>query len=335
MGCIEPRIGVLGAGAWGTALAALLSPAHETVLWCRDRDHALELRMRGENARYLPGVALPPRLGLTADLGAALAGVDVVIGAVPSAATGEVAAAAAAHVQPGATWVSATKGLDRDTHRRMTEVVRALLAPSVKVAALSGPSFAAEVAAGQPTAVVIACDDLAEARRLQALVSGATFRAYASRDVVGVELGGALKNVIAIAAGMLSGLSLGHDPLAALVTRGLHEISVLATTLGADPRTLAGLAGLGDLVLTCTGHLSRNRRLGELIARGRPVAEALDALGHVAEGVDTTSRAVALARAQGVEMPIAAAVDDVLLGRAAPADAIRRLMARQLKDEGQ
>lgn len=328
-----PRTAVLGAGAWGTALAVHVARLGRPVaLWCRSEEQAELLRASRRNERYLPGVELPGAVAVGSSL-SVLEEAELVLSAVPSGATADVVARAAPHVRPRVLWVSATKGLEPVTLRRMSEVARAGLPPATRVGALSGPSFAAEVCEGQPTAVVIAFEDLADAREAQAALSGPTFRAYASRDLVGVEMAGALKNVIAVAAGACTGLGLGHDPLAALVTRGLHEMSLLAVALGADPRTLYGLAGLGDLVLTCTGGPSRNRRLGVLVAEGLTLDAALARLGHVAEGADTTARALELARAHGIEMPIAAAVSDVLTGRLPVSEAIRGLMTRSLKDE--
>jgi glycerol-3-phosphate dehydrogenase (NAD(P)+) len=327
---------VLGAGSWGTALAILLgrgSGTTEVRLWCRDRAHAERLQADRANERYLPGAALPAPVRPVASLEEALDGAGLVVGAVPSSATAEVARLARPLIGEAGAWLSAAKGLEQGSHRRMSEVVHAELPELAAVAVLSGPSFAVEVAAGQPTAVVVACEDLEVARRLQAEISDETFRAYASHDVVGVELGGAIKNVIAIAAGLLTGLGLGHDPTAALVTRGLAEMSRLAAALGADPRTMSGLAGLGDLVLTCTGSLSRNRRLGEAVARGASVEEAAAALGQVAEGVETTRRVLAIADEHGLDVPITRAVDEVLFGGTAPAEAVRQLMRRDLKDE--
>ena len=327
-------IAVLGGGAWGTALAALLhARGHGVALWILEPDAAERVGRERENAAFLPGVPLADGLRVTSDLAEALSGVDVVVGVVPSGATREVAGKVAPLLPRGATWVSATKGMEHATRRRMSDVVREEIPDLAAFAVLSGPSFAVEVARGQPTAVVIASHDVATARRIQELVSGPTFRAYASTDVVGVELAGSLKNVIAIAAGMLSGLGLGHDPMAALITRGLHEMTSLACAFGAEPRTMFGLAGLGDLVLTCTGGPSRNRRLGEMIARGVPLDDALAHLGQVAEGVATTSTALALAGERGIELPITAAVDAVLSGRSAAADAMTALMSRSLKDE--
>lgn len=327
---------VLGAGSWGTALAILLgrgSGRPEVRLWCRSQEQAGALERERENRRYLPGAPLPEPVRPTTSLAEALEGAGLVVGAVPSKATSAVAREADPLLAEGAVWLSTAKGLEQGTQRRMSEVVAEAAPRLAAVAALSGPSFAAEVADGQPTAVAIACADPAIARELQEAVSDETFRAYTTSDLVGVELGGAVKNVIAIASGMLSGLGLGHDPTAALITRGLAEMTRLAVSLGAEPGTLAGLAGLGDLVLTCTGSLSRNRRLGEAVARGQDLEAATAGLGQVAEGVETTTRVLEIARDRGVEVPITEAVHDVLFGATPPAEAIRVLMRRDLKDE--
>ena len=328
---------VLGAGSWGTALAVLLARtpgASEVRLWCRSAESAASLETERENSRYLPGVRLPDPVRPVTSLAEALDGARLVVGAVPSMATGALASEAVPYLHPEAVWLSTAKGLELGTNRRMSEVVSAAAPDLAGVAVLSGPSFAAEVAAGQPTAVVVACADLALARDIQAAVSDETFRAYASTDLVGVELGGAVKNVVAIAAGLLAGLGLGHDPTAALITRGLAEMTRLAVALGAEERTLSGLAGLGDLVLTCTGSLSRNRRLGEAVGSGSTLEEAVEALGQVAEGVGATERVLAISRELGVEVPITHAVHDVLFGGIAADEAVRRLMLRDLRDEG-
>ena len=251
----------------------------------------------------------------------------------PSGATGQVATLAAPHLGSDAAWVSATKGLEPVTCRRMTEVVSDVTRGAVKVAVLSGPSFAREVADGQHTAVVVACEDLEVARRVRTILSGPSFSAHASTDVIGVELGGALKNIVAIAAGMLVGLGHGHDAVAALITHGLRETTALCVALGARPETMTGLAGLGDLVLTCTGSASRNRRLGEMLARGSSLDEARRELGQVSEGVATTERALVEARTHGVDVPITLAVYEVLFDGRPPREAIEALLERHLGEE--
>jgi glycerol-3-phosphate dehydrogenase (NAD(P)+) len=325
-------IAVVGAGSWGTALAAHLARCgHPVRLWARDGELARHIRERGENPRYLPGLALPP-MAATSDLGEALAGAEMAAVVVPSEFCRGMYRALHARAEKGAVLVSATKGLDLDTRERMSEVA-AGEAPGRPLAVLSGPSFALEVAQGQPTTVVVASPLLAVAESVQRAVSGPTFRAYSSDDVIGVELGGALKNVIAIAAGILDGLGYGRNTVAALITRGLAEITRLSVALGARPDTLSGLAGLGDLVLTCTGDLSRNRRLGQALGAGRPLREALADLGMVAEGVRTTLAACALAAEAGVEMPIAQQMRAVLYDGKPPRDAVEELMLRTLKRE--
>jgi len=324
-------IAVLGAGSWGTALAVHLArTGHHVELWARREDDPDAMQERRENSRYLAGVALPDGVHVTGDL-ARIEDATLVIGAVPSSATAQVARLAAPHVAATVTWISATKGLEPGSHRRISEVVEELLPGPVAV--LSGPSFAREVAAGQPTAVVVACRDLEIARAVQREVSSPKFRAYASSDVIGVELGGAFKNVIAIAAGAATGFGLGHDALAALMTRGLREMTILATSMGARPQTMTGLAGMGDLVLTCTGGPSRNRRLGEMLAQGSTLKEAQAILGEVSEGVETVERALAEASARGLDMPIMECVRDLLFGGAPVDDVVERLMGRDLRDE--
>ena len=324
---------VLGAGSWGTALAVHLARlGGPVVLWARAADDPLGMHGRRENVRFLPGVPLPEGVSVTGDM-ERIRDADVVIGAVPSGATAEVVRLAQPCFMRGAAWVSATKGLEPGSRRRMTEVVGEVLGAGHPACVLSGPSFAREVAQGQLTAVVVACSDIEVARRVQQRVSGPTFRAYASDDVIGVELGGTLKNVIAIGAGFCVGLGMGHDAIAALITRGLREMTTLAVAMGARQETMLGLAGLGDLVLTCTGGPSRNRRLGEALARGKTLQQAMEELGEVSEGVDTTERALAEAAARGVELPIAQAVHDVLFAGLDAQQAVDRLMQRALRDE--
>jgi glycerol-3-phosphate dehydrogenase (NAD(P)+) len=310
---------VLGGGSWGTALAAHLVRAGQEIA----RSH--------ENRRYLPGRPLPPELQATSDLERAVAQAEMVTVALPSPACREGYRRLAALAPRDAVLVSATKGLDTDTLQRMTEIAREETAHPL--AALSGPSFAAEVLAAQPTAVVVASSDLDVAERVQRAVSTAAFRAYSSDDVVGVELAGALKNVIAIAAGILDGLGLGHNTLAALITRGLAEIARLSVACGARADTMSGLAGLGDLVLTCTGDLSRNRHVGQALGRGLTLEQALAETAMVAEGVRTTPAACALAERHGVDLPIAVQMNKVLRGARRPREAVEELMLRSLKRE--
>ena len=324
---------VVGAGAWGSAIADLLARnGHPTRLWAREPDVVNEINTAHRNTRFLAGAALHPALAATADLAAAVRGASIVVYAPPSHALRNVARAAAPHVGADATLAVATKGIERDTLLVMTDVVAAEQ-PGRAVVALSGPSFAAEVAARQPTAVVAASADPAAATGLQRALSAAEFRVYTHDDVVGVELGGALKNVIAIATGMVEGLGLGHNSRAALITRGLAEIARLGAALGARPATFAGLAGVGDLVLTCTGALSRNRAVGVEIGRGRALDDVLAGRDTVAEGVVNTESAHALAVRERVDMPIVRAVHRILFEGAAARDGIGELMARELRPE--
>ena len=321
----------MGAGAWGTALAVHLARAsHDVRLWARRADAAAEIT-GGTNATHLPGVALPP-LPATTDLGAAVDGAEVVLVVVPSEFGRWAYRALQSVVRSDAVVVSATKGLELPSLRRMSEVAAEEL-PGQRVAVLSGPSFAAEVAAGQPTTVVVASAAVDVAEVVQKAVSSRTFRAYSSPDVVGVELGGALKNVIAIAAGIVDGLGYGHNTVAALVTRGLAEMTRLSVASGARPDTLAGLAGLGDLVLTCTGHLSRNRSFGQALGRGVPVEQALAERRTAVEGIRTTAAACDLAERAGIEMPIATHMRAVHYEGKAARDAVDDLMLRSLKRE--
>jgi glycerol-3-phosphate dehydrogenase (NAD(P)+) len=325
------RTAILGGGAWGTALASHASRAGLPVrLWAREPEVAAAVNERRENSVYLPGVELPAGLRATSRLDEALADAETVLVVIPSEFCRGIYREAGRLAPAGAVFVSATKGLEIDTLQRMTEVAAAE-APGRPLAALSGPSFALEVAKALPTAVVVAAADHAVAERVQRPLSTRSFRVYSSEDVVGVELAGALKNVIAIAAGILAGLGYGHNTEAALITRGLAEISRLAVALGARPDTLAGLAGLGDLVLTCTGALSRNRTVGQRLGRGEPLAEAC--AGIHPEGVRTTLAACALAEREGIEMPIARQMRAVLHEGKPPREALEELMLRSLKRE--
>jgi glycerol-3-phosphate dehydrogenase (NAD(P)+) len=322
---------VLGGGAWGTALASHAARAGLPVrLWVRESDVAAAVNERRENPAYLPGAELPAGLRATTRLAESVADAEAVIVAVPSEYCREVYRQAAPHLPKAALLVSATKGLEIDTLLRMTEVAAAE-APAHARAVLSGPSFALEVARSLPTAVVVASDDHDAAERVQHALAPRAFRVYSSEDVVGVELAGALKNVIAIAAGIVDGLGYGHNTVAALVTRGLAEISRLAVALGGRPDTLAGLAGLGDLVLTCTGGLSRNRTVGQRLGRGQSLAEA--SAGLHPEGVRTTLAAVALAERHGIDLPIARQMKGVLYAGKPPREALEELMLRSLKRE--
>jgi glycerol-3-phosphate dehydrogenase (NAD(P)+) len=324
---------VVGAGAWGTALANLMASAgHRVRLWAYERDVSASINATHENTRFLTGVGLAPSLTATSDLDEALSGSDLVLFATPSDVLRRIAKSARAATEGDATVVVATKGIEHGSFALMTDVVSEEITGR-PVVGLSGPSFALEVARGQPTAIVAASTDSAAAQRVQVSLSSPVFRVYTHDDVTGVELGGALKNVMAIATGIADGLELGFNTRAAIITRGLAEISRLGTAMGAQPATFAGLAGVGDLVLTCTGPLSRNRSLGVMIGQGKTLDEALADRATVAEGVPTAKSARALALARGVEMPIVEAVHGILFGGQAARDAIRSLMVRELKGE--
>jgi glycerol-3-phosphate dehydrogenase (NAD(P)+) len=327
------RCAVVGAGAWGTALADLLArKGHDVVLWAFEPEVAEEIRRDHVNRLYLEGVPLDTRLEATADMAEAVRGAEVVTYAAPSHVLRQLARRGCADVARDALLVVATKGIERETLAIMTAVI-ADEVPGRGIVALSGPSFAAEVAARQPTAVVVASEEPWHAEFAQELFSCESFRAYTHDDVIGVELGGSLKNVMAVATGIAEGLGLGFNSRAALITRGLTEMTRLGTALGAHPATFAGLAGLGDLVLTCTGALSRNRTLGIEIGRGRTLAEALAGRHTVAEGVFTTHSAHALALREGIEMPIVHAAFRILFENRPPADALTELMTRELRAE--
>ncbi len=325
---------VLGAGSWGTALAIhLASVGHDVALWGRDRALLDEMVARRANPTYLPDITFPRALRPVGSLADALSGVTCVVVAVPSHGLRAVVRAAAPHVPAGAVLVSATKGLETDSLERMSEVIRAETGDRHPVVVLSGPSFAAETARHLPTALVAASRDEAALQRVQQEFRGPAFRVYASDDVVGVEVGAALKNIIAIAAGVTESMSLGHNAMSALITRGLAEISRLSCAMGGRRETLAGLSGLGDLVLTCTGSLSRNRHVGVELGRGRPLDEILASMRMVAEGVRTTSAALALGGVHGVELPIASQMAEVLAGRQTPKAAVGNLMLRPQRGE--
>lgn len=324
---------IVGAGAWGTALADLVSRnGHRAVLWARETDVVADVNAHHTNSRFLHGAALSPLLTATDDLAAAVRDADTITFVAPSHVLRAVIRSAAHAVRDDAVLIVATKGIERESFALMTDIVAEEL-PGRAVVALSGPSFAAEVARRQPTAVVAASREEAAAMRTQQLFSSAEFRVYTQRDVVGVELGGALKNVMAVATGVLDGLGLGFNPRAALITRGLAEMTRLGVALGAEPSTFAGLAGMGDLVLTCTGSLSRNRTVGVEIGQGRPIDEVLHARETIAEGVITTQSAHALALARGVDMPIVRTMHRILFEAMPPRDAIAELMARALRAE--
>jgi glycerol-3-phosphate dehydrogenase (NAD(P)+) len=328
------RAAVVGAGSWGTALAVHLSaPGRDVTLWGFEPDLVTEMATRRANPTYLPDVTFPASLAVTNAFPEALAGARFVVLAVPSHALRSVLRAAASSIPPDAIIVSATKGIETDSLARMSEVVRAEVGDSHAVVVLSGPSFAAEVARRCPTALVAASEDEAAVRAVQDEFRTSYFRLYGSDDVIGVELGAALKNIIAIGAGVVESLELGHNAMSALITRGLAEISRLACAMGGKRETLAGLSGLGDLVLTCTGSLSRNRHVGIELGRGRSLSEILASMKMVAEGVNTTTAALALGRRHEVELPIMAEMAEVLAGRKTPRDAVGCLMLRPQRGE--
>lgn len=330
------RVTVLGAGAWGTALARLLvQNGHEVRLWTWQHEHAEDLRAHRENRAFLPDVSLPEGLQATSHLAEALAGSEWVVLVVPSHAVRATLEQCRACLPEGASWICASKGIEEGSLHLMSDVLADVLGPAVAAqsAVLSGPSFAREVARGMPTNVVAAATDLAVARRAQELCSNEWFRVYTSMDPTGVEIGGALKNVIAIAAGACDGLGFGYNTRAALITRGIAEMARLAVAKGGQVLTLAGLSGLGDLILTCTGELSRNRTLGFALGSGKPIEEALASLPGVAEGYLTAKSAHALAERLGVELPITEAVYAVLHGGKPTAEAVRGLLARPVRSE--
>ena len=330
------HIAVIGAGNWGTALAATLANTnHAVTLWAYEPEVVESLRARHENELFMPGVKLPDSIAATGDLGEALEGAETVVTAMPSHVCRVLYEKMLSYLRPEMIFVSATKGLDAHRLMRMSEVIRSVVGArfSPRLSVLSGPSFAREVIRGDPTAVVVASEDREAAQLVQREFSSRALRVYTSSDVVGVEIGGSVKNVVAIAAGVIEGLGLGHNPTAALITRGLAEITRLAIACGAKRETLAGLAGMGDLVLTCTGALSRNRTVGVELGKGRKLPDILGSMRMVAEGVKTTTATVALAAQHGVEMPITRQVHRVLEGQILPRDAIRELMERTLKEE--
>ncbi len=327
-------VAVLGAGSWGTALALLLSRnGHAVRLWSHHSEQVARLRHDRENRRYLPGCAFPAGLTVEPDLAAAGGRSAIVLIAVPSHAYGETLARVKPHldVNTGIAW--ATKGLEHGSGRFLHQVTAQLLGENWPAAVISGPSFAREVAVGMPTAVTVASREVGYARQVAALLHGSNLRAYTSEDVIGVELGGAVKNVLAIAVGVSDGLGFGANARAALITRGLAEMVRLGEVVGGRRETFMGLAGIGDLVLTCTDDQSRNRRFGLAIGRGQPEAEACAAIGQVVEGIVTTREIMRLARRYRVEMPITEQVDQVLDQGRDPRQAVEALLARDLKPE--
>jgi glycerol-3-phosphate dehydrogenase (NAD(P)+) len=328
------RIGVVGAGSWGTTLADLLARnGHHVTVWAREPEVVSAINERRENQLFLPGARLADRLEARPTVAEAVSDAELVVSAPPSHAVRDLASTIATALGPRRVpVVSVSKGLEPRSHHLLTDVLEAAL-PGAPIVALSGPSFAREVYEHQPTALVAASRNREAAADAQSAFSNGYFRVYTADDVVGVQLGGALKNVIALAAGILVGLELGHNAQAALITRGLAEIARLGSRLGADPLTFAGLAGLGDLVLTATGTLSRNRSLGIELSRGRRLDEILAERRTVAEGVNTAAAAVELGEREGVELPIAREVQKILFEGKPPRQAVRDLMERTLKPE--
>jgi glycerol-3-phosphate dehydrogenase (NAD(P)+) len=332
------RISILGAGAWGTALALALDRrgGHQLSLWAHSNELAQEIIDAGENRQFLPGFPLPKSITITGDC-EAVTEAEIVVSVVPSEFLRPTFLRLRSHFRNGQFLVSATKGVEDASYMRMTEVLSAVLEPAgrlISIGALSGPSFALEVASGQPTAVTVAFSDPDVAALIQQEFSSETLRLYTSTDVIGVELGGALKNVIAIAAGIAAGVGLGHNSTAALMTRGIAEITRLAVACGGRRETLAGLSGTGDLVLTCTGSLSRNRTVGQALGQGHKLPEILAGLGgKVAEGLLTTRAALGLAKRHGIEMPITEQMELILNEGKDPREAIRDLMLRPGRGE--
>ncbi len=333
------RIAILGSGAWGTALAISFArqQQHEVMLWCHRSEHADALRQSRENRKYLPGASLPAALTMTSDAASSLHQAEWIVSAIPSPFLRAAFGAFASMLTADQVLISATKGLETGTHQRMSAVLAECvgrLGTPPAIGVLSGPSFAAEVAQGQPTAVTLAFPVLECAVRAQQALSSPTLRIYSTDDVVGVELGGALKNVMAIAAGIVTGLGLGHNSTAALIVRGSAEMTRLAVAAGARRETLAGLSGTGDLILTCTGALSRNRSVGIALAQGKSLSAIVDSMeGRVAEGIRTTEAALELATDLGVEMPIMRQIQAILTGTSDPQSAMRKLMQRPARTE--
>jgi glycerol-3-phosphate dehydrogenase (NAD(P)+) len=333
---VSKTIAVIGAGGWGIALAKLLADhGEQPALWCHGAESFQELQSKRESSAYLPGIVLPPSVEITRSLAQAVAERTLLICAVPSHAMREVMTQAAAHVGAEARVISAAKGLEEESLKTMGEVLADVFGSSrqSRHGFLSGPTFALEVARGLPAAVTVAADAEKVAAEVQEILSTQNFRVYTSRDIIGVQMGGVVKNVIAIAAGISDGLGLGQNARAALMTRGLAEMTRLAVRMGADPLTLAGLPGLGDLILTCSGDLSRNRKLGLDIAKGRSVRESMAGTKTVAEGIRNTRSVFLLARRLGVEMPIVEQMFHVLYEDKKPEDAVRDLLHRSLKAE--
>jgi glycerol-3-phosphate dehydrogenase (NAD(P)+) len=334
------KIAIIGAGAWGTGLAIVLGRkgSHQVHLWAHEKEVCESISARRVNELFLPGQSIPESVVPTNDWTEALRGAEIVVNAVPSHHCRAIFEKMHQHLTPAILFVSATKGLENETHMRMTEVITQVVKSAKgfvpRIGALSGPSFAKEVARGDPTAITIASNSIELAKTIQQEFSDPRFRLYTNDDVIGVELGGALKNIIAIAAGVCAGLELGHNSIAALITRGLAEMTRLVVACGGRQETMSGLAGLGDLVLTCTGGLSRNRTVGVELGRGKQLPEIISGMhGMVAEGVFTAHAAMGLARARNIEMPITEQMHAILHNGKSPSDAIRDLMTRTAKSE--
>ena len=328
------NITVLGAGSWGTALAALMARhGHAVTLWGRDAKIAAAIDQQHENTRYLPGIALPESLRATTDFAAALKGADLVLVVVPSHAFTETLRLLAP-LRPAAAGVAwATKGFEPGSGRFLHEVAEDILGPSVPLAVVTGPSFAKEVTLGLPTAVTVHGDDAEFTQQVADVLHGPAFRAYTGNDMLGAELGGAMKNVLAVATGAADGMQLGLNARAGLITRGLNEMLRLAAAIGGRPETMMGLAGLGDLVLTSTGDLSRNRRLGLALGRGQSLHDAVREIGQVVESVQTADEVMRQADRHGIDLPISSAVQSLLHGDLSPAEALQQLLAREQKPE--
>ena len=328
------KIAVLGAGSWGTALAALMARhGHAVTLWGRDATVAAAIDQQHENTRYLPGISLPDTLRATTDLTAAMQGADLVLVVVPSHAFTETLRLLAP-LRPASAGVAwATKGFEPGSGRFLHEVAEDILGPSVPLAVVTGPSFAKEVTLGLPTAVTVHGDDAEFTQQVADVLHGPAFRAYTGNDMLGAELGGAMKNVLAVATGVADGMQLGLNARAGLITRGLNEMLRLAAAIGGRPETLMGLAGLGDLVLTSTGDLSRNRRLGLALGRGQSLQDAVREIGQVVESVQTADEVMRQADRHGIDLPISSAVRAVLHGDLSPTDGLQQLLAREQKPE--
>ncbi len=323
------RIAVLGAGAWGTSIASVLGARLEVTLWARDAAQARTIEQTRRNERYLPGIPVPASVAVSSDLSKTVGGARLVLAATPVAGLRELLE----KIRSVTSLVWLCKGFEEGSGALPHQIAAEVLGEAARCGALSGPSFAEEVARGLPCALTLASRDAAFARETAALLHGGRLRVYYSADLVGVEIGGAVKNVMAIAAGISDGLGLGHNARAALITRGLAEIARLGAALGGAPQTFMGLAGAGDLILTATGDLSRNRRVGLELAAGRKLDDILKSLGHVAEGVRSANEVARLAAARGVDMPVTDAVNAVLAGKLTPAAAVERLLSRDPKKE--